>query len=126
VNVMPQIGSGIYTRWQPLLSKQSRTQRHFDGSESSGLDEDAARLGWELAIEVSADQMADHAAFFESHKGSGVPFYFYDLQNNNFQYDPTGTLEDGRYTVRFDTPQLGRRFKLGNRFELSYRLVEVA
>jgi len=123
--VLPMIGSAIFTKWQPKHIKETRIHRHADLHESSGLDDDATRHRWELAVKIHSTLLATHWNFMTAHFGIGKPFYFYDLQNNNFQYDGTGALTTGRYLVRFDTDPIPQRFQKGDQFEIEYSVIEV-
>lgn len=123
--VLPMIGSAIFTRWVPTLIKDVRVTTHEDLHESSGLDDDATRHRWELAINVPRTDIATHWNFIKNHYGNGKAFYFYDLQSNGFQYDGTGVLTSGRYMVRFDTAPIIQVLQLGQRYVIEYSVLEV-
>jgi hypothetical protein len=124
--VLPQTGSAIFTLWNPKHMKQTRVQRHQDLHETGGFDFDETRHRWELAINVSAADFPTHWTFIKNHYGSGIPFYFYDLQANGFQYDGTGVLTTGRYLCRFDTDPHVNVLKEGYRYTIEYAVLEVA
>lgn len=123
--VLPMIGSAIFTRWDAKHIKETRVHTHEDFHESSGLDDNATRHRWELAINVNQSQIGTHWDFITSHYGNGKPFYFYDLQNNGFQYDGTGVLLTGRYLCRFDTAPIAQVLQVGQRYVIEYSVLEV-
>lgn len=123
--VLPQTGSAIFTRWTPRHIKETRVHTHLDLHESSGLDEEATRHRWELAINVPRDDIATHWNFIKNHYGQGTAFYFYDLQANGFVWDGTGVNTSGRYTVRFDTAPIIQVLQLGQRYVIEYSVLEV-
>ncbi len=123
--VLPMTGSAIFTRWDAKHIKETRVHTHEDFHESSGLDDDATRHRWELAINVNQSQIATHWNFIKNHYGNGKAFYFYDLQNNGFQYDGTGVLTDGRYLCRFDTAPIAQVLQVGQRYVVEYSVLEV-
>lgn len=130
--VLPETGSAIFTRWQETTAKEILAHRHWDVHETSRLNFDDNRKGWRLEMNVTGAKHAEVAAFFVSHVWAGNAFYFYDLQSNGFQYDPTGVLTAGRYKVRFVEEGLPRvqmssasSESTGGRFTIPFSIIEV-
>lgn len=127
--VLPQTNAstGIYPRYARREMKEVTVNRSVDARESSNVDEDTElRYAWDVQINVRKSSIAAHWNFLNSHFGAGTAFYFYDLVNNGFQYDPTGVLTDGRYKVRFDTEVVPQIYLKGELFVMEYSLIEVA
>jgi hypothetical protein len=130
--VLPETGSAIFTRWEETTAKEILAHRFFDVHETSRLNFDDNRKGWRLEMNVTGAKQAQVAAFFVSHVWAGEAFYFYDLQANGFQYDPTGVLTTGRYKVRFVDEGFPRVQMLpasaastGGRFVIPFSIIEV-
>lgn len=130
--VLPETGSAIFTRWEETTAREILTHRHWDVHETSRLNFDDNRKGWRLEMNVTGAKHAEVAAFFVNHVWAGNAFYFYDLQGNGFQYDPTGVLTTGRYKVRFVEEGLPRvqisaasSASAGGRFTIQFSIIEV-
>lgn len=125
--VLPQTGSGtgIYTKWDRREIKEVRLNRAVDGHETSDMDDPDIRYAWDLSINIRKSSLATHWNFVKAKFGMGVAFYFYDLQSNGKFYDPTGVSTTGRYKVRFDTAVIPQVYRHGERFEITYSLIEV-
>ena len=67
---------------------------------------ETSRKKWVLAKHLTSAEWSELLAFFNSQKGGTVEFIFYDVWETDplFNYDETGTAEDGKYAVRFDGP----------------------
>ncbi len=91
-----------------------------DGSnQRSGLVA-SSRNTWVLTKRLTAAQMGTLRAFYAACKGPQVTFYFYDLFDANFEYDPSGVQTLGRYIARFqgglqvtgDYPRVNAQFTI--------------
>jgi hypothetical protein len=129
VDVLPQVGSGIYTSWTHRRTKEITVNRLWDLRESGKANYSDTRNSWQLEMNVNVTKRDEIFQFILAHRGSGIPFVMYDLQNNNFQYDPLGNLNDGRYTVRYVDDSFAINQEVGSRqfsrFTLSFSVVEV-
>jgi hypothetical protein len=127
--VLPQQGSGIYDSWVRTEHKEIVVQRHWDGRESGALNYDDTRREWKLGMKVGLTKMNEILAFINSHFGAGIPFFFYDLEHNGFQYSATGTLADGRHLVRYVEDSFSQVQDIGSRslarFSISFSVIEV-
>lgn len=126
--VIPQHGSGtgIYPKWVRREIKEVRVHRHVDAHETGGQDETGFRFAWDLAINIRKSSLATHWNFIKARFGAGQAFYFYDLENNGYYYDPTGVNTTGRHLVRFDQEVVPQIYEFGERFVIEYTLLEVA
>lgn len=125
LNVLPEIGSGLFIRWSVKREKVIFVNRGWDARESGREKRIGTRWHWDLEMECSAVKRDEIWTFINDHLGAGKAFYFYDLQANNFQYDPTGVLTTGRYLCRFVPDEFPVEFRLGYRFRIGYSIVEV-
>lgn len=125
VGTIPQLGSGLYSKWSPRQIKEVRGYRYGDSHEVGGLDEELTRHAWDLEVNVGRVDMLLQWNFIKNHFGAGTPFYFYDLQMNGWQYDPTGVSTNKRYLVRFDGDEFVQAYQQGERFVIAYTLIEV-
>ena len=132
--VIPQVGSAIYTKWQHLILKEIQVTRAMHAAvpdpEETGRERiSGLRNYWSLEINVGASVADTMWAFILAHYGAGIPFYFYDLQNNDFFYDDTGVSTNGRYMVRLVPDSFSRNQEQGSRqyarFVIAYDVIEV-
>ena len=130
--VLPQTGSAIFMTWQEVSAKEILAHRHWDFHETGRLNFDGSRKAWRVQLNVTGAKHIEVAQFFIDHVWAGKSFYFYDMQANGFQYDPTGVLTDGRYKVRFVDENFPRvQFKAasgestGGRFTIPFSIIEV-
>ena len=104
IGVVPQVGSGIYESWVSGITKEVQLHRaYYDANEQGRERISGNRRYWKLSMKVRASKRDEIWDFIEAHYGSGIPFYFYDLQNNNFQFDPTGVLTTDRKSTRLNS-----------------------
>lgn len=125
LGVIPQIGSAIYRKWRENPGKQTTLQRYYNQEESGRAEYAITRKSWDLEVEVPLASALTHVNFIKNHFGSGIPFYFYDLQHNGFVYDATGVITSGRYKVRFDDEAFPTVVSVGHRAVITYHLIEV-
>jgi hypothetical protein len=126
--VFPVPGFGsykIFSKWVSQQIKEVRVFRYGDTHENAAIDEDLTRHAWELEVNVDRNDMQLIWNFIKNHYGLGVPFYFYDLQMNGWEYDPSGVSENGRYLVRFDGTEFSQSYQQGERFVIPFNLIEV-
>lgn len=60
------------------------------------------RRAWDLSPKVTPAQLAALRDFWLGQNGSQKSFFFYDLFDAGFVYDPTGAATTGRYICRFE------------------------
>ena len=134
LGVIPQIGSATYEKWEHRKIKEVDISRFMHSATANPEESGRERLSglrnfWSLTQNLKPTEADLLWTFISTHVGSGTPFYFYDLQNNNFQYDATGALADGRYLVRFVSDTFSKEQYIGSRshafFRFSYDLIEV-
>lgn len=127
-------GSAIYEKWEHTKLKEPEIIRAMHTAtanpEESGRERLAGiRNSWAVQVNVGPDLADDLWDFILARVGPGDPFFFYDLQNNNFVWDPTGVLTTGRYLVRFAPDTLSKEQVVGSRsvarFRISYEVIEV-
>lgn len=59
---------------------------------------------WTLTTRLLWTDQITLTNFYYSHLGPVIPFYYYDMDESHFAYDPSGTSALGRYIVRFQGP----------------------
>jgi hypothetical protein len=73
------------------------------GERQVELKASTSRKAWTITKALTIDEIYALRNFFQT--VGADPFYFYDTVSDlTVVYDATGTLTDGRYTVRFDGP----------------------
>lgn len=132
--VIPQLGSATYEKWEHQKIKEVDIMRFMHSATANPEESGRERLVglrnfWSLTQNLKPTEADALWTFISTHVGSGTPFYFYDLQNNNFQYDATGALADGRYLVRFVSDTFPKEQYIGSRqhafFRFPYDIIEV-
>jgi hypothetical protein len=78
-----------------------------------------------MAERLAPAQLQALRDFYDARKGPTEPFYFYDQYETTpkFSWDPTGSVTQGRYTVRFDC-EWSPSVELG-RADVSIGLIEL-
>ena len=63
-----------------------------------------SRKRWRLSVRLTSSLLSTLRAFFETCLGGIISFYFYDGTEtaSPWDWDATGTVTTGRYTVRFE------------------------
>ena len=132
VGVLPQregTGGAIYDGWEARKHRELTAYDHWDKHEYGELAYESTRAEWVLSMNVGLSKFIEIRDFITSHKGMGIPFYFYDLEHNGFVYDATGVITTGRYLVRFVEETFGFTQYAGSRgearFKLSFSVIEV-
>lgn len=125
VDVLPEVGSAIFTRWEEVPAKEIVLHRHWDLHEHGRARFDDTRKAWRLEMEVGIAKHNEVVTFIVNHVWAGKAFYFYDLHGNGYQYDPTGVLTSGRYKVRFVEEDFPRGYSVGERFRIPFSIIEV-
>lgn len=123
--VLPQTGSAIFTKWEPIYAKEVLIRRHWDKHETARVNFDDKRRGWRLEVDVNATIRDDFVQFFEDHYWAGKGFYFYDLESNGYVYDGTGAETNGRYRVRFVEEDFPVILSIGSRFRIAFSVIEI-
>lgn len=128
-NVQPAAPTAVLPLSLCKAFQRSLTVQVIDNAYKSGESQRSAKVGsarssWQLTKRLAASQMGALRSFFLSQQGQLRGFYFYDVYESNFSYDPAGTSTLGRYIVRFagnwnQTTGLGRG-------DCSLALIEIA
>lgn len=92
-------------RWKSLVNG------YANGEHEAATLVTNSRRSWDLTGMLAPAALATLRDFYDGRKGQQLSFYFYDVHEG--AYDPSGTLANGRYIVRFAGPwshtrQLGR------------------
>jgi hypothetical protein len=96
---------GLCSAYQRAKRWDTRESKDYpDGSSQRSVLVQSERSTWTLSRKLTFAQDAAMQAFYSGQRGPLIPFFFYDLYESRFAYDPTGVQGIGRYIVRFDCP----------------------
>ena len=89
----------VHEREYPVLDNEYR-----NGESQRSVQASNSRKRWRLAKRLTPAQLQMLRDFYDARGGGLQPFFFYDgLESTpRWNYDPTGTDPNGRFTVRFE------------------------
>jgi hypothetical protein len=122
-----------FTSFQEARVYPMLAQLQHDGTTIRSLITDTVNppvslRSWKLAARLTASAVAAFLIFFEAKLAGTMPFYWYDPFAGapvGSNYDASGALTTGRYSVRFGTDSWS--FVVGlSRSDITFSLIQVA
>ncbi len=95
VGVLP---FSLSSRFSEVHAVQARVNEYHGGERQVSALVNQVRRTWHLAKRLTPAQMTELRNFVEANPTAA--FYFYNPQESNFSWDPTGVATAGRYLVR--------------------------
>jgi hypothetical protein len=139
-NLAAAVPSGVfpnttYTQFEEMRIYPLLGATYHDGTFERSLIQDGVNLpqsirSWKLAVKKTATNLETMFTFFDGQLGGFYPFYWYDPFDTDggpigSNYDPTGSNEVGRHTVRFQTQAWNQTIGV-LRGVFTFELLEVA